>query len=71
MMSAPEPTSIATSTLRIMGMDLTVHVLDTGQRVIDAEDFRRFVAAMGGPTPLTEDEAVALAKVIRGPHDPC
>ena len=61
------PQAIATATVRIMGVDLTVHVLDNGQRVIDGDDLARFFDALGDSTePFTEDDAVRLAKVIRG-----
>ena len=66
-MSDQLPKAIASSTMRILGVDLTVHVLDNGERVIDAGDIERLFEAMGdSDTPLTEDEAVALAKSIRG-----
>lgn len=62
------PTVTHSGTLRIMGIDLTVHNLDNGRRVIEEEDFRRFMAAMEDPTspPLTEDDARALAVLCRG-----
>lgn len=61
------PQAIASDTLRIMGLDLTVHVLDNGQRVIDADDLARFFDALGDATePFTEEDAVRLAKAIKG-----
>ncbi len=66
-MSDQLPKAIASSTLRILGVNLTVHVLDNGERVIDAGDIKRLFEAMGDlDTPMTEDEAVAIAKVVRG-----
>lgn len=60
------PQAIASNTLRIGGLELTVHVLDNGQRVIDMESFERFIDALHGGPPWTEDEVIALAKVIKG-----
>lgn len=60
------PRAIASNTLRIGNLDLTVHVLDNGQRVIDAESFQRFMDAIAGDVPLTEDDILALAKLVKG-----
>lgn len=61
------PHVMSSATVRIMGVDLTVHVLDDGQRVIDSESVGRLFTALVDldTPPMTEDEAVGLAKVIR------
>lgn len=66
-MSEPIPTVISSSTLQIMGVDLTVHVLDNGQRVIDVESFRRFLEALEDDLQsMTEGDALAVAKLVKG-----
>ena len=58
--------AVSSATVRIMGMDLTVHVLEDGQRVIDAESVERFFEALGGDIQPTEEELFAAAKMIKG-----
>ena len=61
------PKALYSDTLRILGVDLVVYVLDNGQRVVDMDSVHQLFEAMGNTdAPLTEDDAVALAKVIRG-----
>lgn len=59
------PHAVATSTVRILGVDLSVSVLNTGERVIDAESMERLFAAFE-QTEVTEADAVVLAKFIKG-----
>ncbi len=57
--------SIASNTLNIMGVDLVVHVLDNGQRIIEAEGLEALFAAMADGADLTEEDAMKFAKVVR------
>lgn len=61
-MSAPR--SIARSTVTVLGMDLVVHQLDTGERVIEAESVENFFAALGGPDTLTREEAETIMGAV-------
>jgi hypothetical protein len=40
------PVAIWSGTFNVWGVELRCHVLDDGQRVIEAESMERFVAAM-------------------------
>ena len=65
------PRAIAENTLNIMGVDLKVCVLDNGQRVIEAESLKQFFEAMGSTdVQFTEDDAMRLARAIRGIPEP-
>lgn len=59
------PQSVMTSELEIMGVTLIVHVLDNGQRIIEADGIHALFEAMAGDTPMTEDEGMKLARVLR------
>lgn len=61
-MSAPH--SIACWAISIMGMDLIVHQLNTGERVVDAQSVERFFAAIGGPDTLTNEESSAIMRTL-------
>lgn len=61
-MSAPR--SVLRSTVNVMGMELVVHQLDTGERVVEAESVERFFAALGGPETLTDEEAAAIMSSV-------
>jgi hypothetical protein len=39
----------------VFGIDLKCHVLDTGQRIIDAESFQQFMDALADGQPVTDD----------------
>ena len=61
------PTAIHSSTLTIWGVELHVHVLDDGRRIIEAEDVRRLFAKWSEPgVVVTQEEADALARAIKG-----
>jgi hypothetical protein len=59
------PTSIAQNTLTIMGVELTVHVLDNGQRIIEGDGVERLLGAMASGEIISETDALELAKIIR------
>lgn len=62
-----QPHAVATSTLRILGVDLSVSVLSTGERVIEADSFERLLAVFEKPeTEFTEADVLALAQFIKG-----
>ena len=54
------PHSVSRSVVSVMGMELVVHQLKTGERVVEAESVERFFAALGGPETLTGDEVAAI-----------
>lgn len=71
MTGARLPNVVATSTLDIVpGLTLTVHVLDTGQRVIDAESVEAFIAWLDSGGELDEGAALRVAKVVHGVRVP-
>lgn len=59
------PKAVYSSTLNIMGVELVVHVLDNGQRVIESAGVEALFEAMASGAPMSDDEAMKLAKVIR------
>jgi hypothetical protein len=59
------PKQIAESTLTIMGVELTVAVLDNGQRLIVGDGLERLFEAMADGAPLSSDDAMKLAKIVR------
>jgi hypothetical protein len=63
-MNVPESTH--SSTLNIMGVELVVHVLDDGRRIIEAEGLHQLIEAMSDGVELSEDEAAELARAVRG-----
>ncbi len=58
------PKSVLQSTVTVMGVDLVVHLLDNGERVVEAESVERLFAALGGPETRTAAEARAIMKAI-------
>jgi hypothetical protein len=59
------PQAIASNSLTICGVELIVHVLDTGQRVIDMDSFNRFMDVLEGrEVSHTDGELCALAKFV-------
>lgn len=56
--------SVLQSTVTVMGIDLVVHLLDNGERVVEAESVERLFDALGGPETLTPAEARAIMKAI-------
>lgn len=59
------PTSTHRGTLTIMGVELVVHRLDNGKTIIEADGFHALFEAMASGAPLSEDDAMKLAKVTR------
>lgn len=60
------PRSIACNTLTILGVELKVHVLDNGHRIIEADGMHALIAAMAAGAKLTPEEADQLAREVRG-----
>ena len=58
------PTSVHQAEFTIAGVILKVHNLDDGRRVIESEGMHQLIAALGAGL-LSEDDAAALARVIR------
>ncbi|MFZ5667983.1 MAG: hypothetical protein ACOY4K_00675 [Pseudomonadota bacterium] len=61
------PTSVSTATVRIFGVELVVHHLSTGQRVIEPDSLAALFAAMGDPNASapSDDELAAFWKTPR------
>lgn len=64
-MSADLPTATHSGTVTIMGVDLVVHRLDSGQTVIEPEGVHRLFEAMANGADLTPEDAMKFAKVVR------
>lgn len=63
--SAALPKSIGEAELKIGNVTLRFHVLDNGQRIIEAESFHAFMAAMeDGSVVLSEEDSMKLAKAV-------
>lgn len=66
------PKAVWSGTFKIYGMELQCHVLDNGQRIIDADSFNQFLAAGSLCKALSgdPDEFEAFSRWQRGlPHD--
>ncbi len=63
-MSDELPKSLHSSPLRILGVELVVHVLDNGQRIIEAGGLADLFKAMEAE-PMTEADANQIARLIR------
>lgn len=63
-----DPVAVWSGELTMAGVRLHVHVLDNGERIIDAADFLAFWQAMeSGTMPApTDDEVAAFARWQRG-----
>lgn len=61
------PTSVSTATVRIFGVELVVHHLSNGQRIIDADSLAALFDAMGDPNAPapSDDELSAFWKTVR------
>jgi hypothetical protein len=57
------PRAISSSEIKLGDFIMHVHVLDNGQRVIDAEDMEAF---FNQSQELTSEQATELAKALRG-----
>lgn len=58
------PKSISSGTVEVMGVDLVVHQLDNGQRVIESESVEAFFKALESGREMTPDEADKLARLL-------
>lgn len=63
-MSDEMPHSVSQSTLSIMGVDLVVHQLSNGQRIIEEDGVHALFAAMA-VGPMSQDEADIIARMLR------
>lgn len=59
------PYSVSQSTVRIMGVDVVVHQLNTGQRIIEADSMAALFEAMETGETIDGGEAETLAKALR------
>ncbi len=60
------PTVVSTATVRIGSLDMVVHQLSDGQRIIEAESMHAFMEALeNGTLIVSPDESMKLAKAIR------
>lgn len=67
-MSADLPRAISESTLYLAGHRLRVFQLSDGQRIIDADDFVAFMAALENDLTLTPEQYAQLADHVNGPR---
>ena len=63
------PQSINTGTLTVFGVELRVHTLDDGRRIIEADGMHRLLAAMG-VTDVEPGDLNGLAQLIHGHKGP-
>jgi hypothetical protein len=58
------PTAVWEGTFTLLGVELHCAVLDDGRRVIDGDDFERFVVAMSedGHAPVDDAQMAAFAR---------
>jgi hypothetical protein len=59
------PREIASKEIELLGVKVTVVVLDNGMRLIAEDGIFRILEAMAGHT-MTEEDAEELAKAIHG-----
>ena len=62
----PDPVSVWQGELNLLGVTLHVHVLDNGQRIIEADDMYAFMEAMASGAEVDQDEAAAFARWMHG-----
>lgn len=61
------PKSIAQGVINLGGFKLRTHVLDNGQRVIEADDMERFFKLLEtGEINISEADATEFAKFMHG-----
>jgi hypothetical protein len=57
------PKAVWSGVFTIWGIELKCHVLDDGQRVIDVDDFHKFIDALEGGMPMQDDaDLMAFAR---------
>ena len=66
-MSEELPQSLHSSTLNILGVELVVHTLDNGQRIVEAGGLEALFKAME-TEPMTASDAAEFARAIQGRH---
>lgn len=60
------PTAIWSGTFTVWGIELRCHVLDTGQRIVEAEDMERFIHAMEDGDLDTRGDMAEFVRWQRG-----
>jgi hypothetical protein len=60
------PQSIWSGSLHFLGVEMRVHVLDDGQRIIEADGFAAFLRALEGGSTISQLEAESLARFAQG-----
>ena len=61
------PTAVWSGVFTLWGIELRCYVLDDGQRIINADDFQKFVDAVADGTPMADDaDLMAFARWQRG-----
>lgn len=58
------PESIAQHTLTLLGVTMTVHVLDDGRRVFEADPMDRILTLLNNGEELTAEESTALREAM-------
>lgn len=66
----PDPVSVWQGELNLLGVTLHVHVLDNGQRIIEADDMHAFMEAMASGAEFDEAEATTFARWMHGLDGP-
>lgn len=61
-----EPVAVWSGEMSMCGITLHVHVLNDGQRIVDAADFHELMEAWQGGAVLADAEAAAFARWQRG-----
>ena len=65
------PKAISSGVMNLGGIPLKVYVLDNGDRVIDADDAKRFFKLLEtGEAEITKGDAESFAKFIHGMETP-
>lgn len=59
------PKAVLTSKLQIGSAELVVHVLDNGERVVDADSFEGFLEYLADGGPMTQEDAEKIAQLMR------
>jgi hypothetical protein len=61
-----DPVSVWQGEMTLLGVTLHLHVLDNGQRIIEAQDVAAFMEAMERGAPADEEQMAAFARWLRG-----
>jgi hypothetical protein len=65
-----DPVSVWQGEMPLMGVTLHVHVLDNGQRIIEAADMHAFMEAMASGGEVDQNEVTAFARWLHGLGEP-